>query len=172
MIKVSQGKASRQVFSIKMGGFDTHSSQSDSHPILLRELSLALEAFHNALSDVGLADHVTTATTTDFGRTLSNNGDGTDHGWAGHNLIMGGSLNNTTPALYGAFPELSLGSDDDFSDKGRIIPSIAQEQISGSIAKWFGVSDSDMPSIFPNLGNFATTSGDISSAYLDELFLS
>ena len=147
----------RQIFYVQLGGFDTHGNQLKDHPLLLRELSIALWDFHKALADTNLSDKVATFTMSDFGRTLSNNGDGTDHAWGSHQIVMHGNGANAglnMGQLYGNLPDIQLGSDDDYSDRGRFIPTLAQDQLSATLSSWFGVSDQLMPTIFPNLANF------------------
>ena len=167
----------RQIFMVSLGGFDTHSEQDSKHPLLLRELSLALSSFQKALEDTGHANKVTTFTMSDFGRTLGNNGDGTDHAWGAHHLVMGGDGTHQSGSfnggqVFGALPEMVLDGADDYSDRGRIIPSTSQDQLNASLCRWFGVDETLMPTLFPNLANFGTSPGDISSAYLDDLFIS
>jgi len=169
------GAYNRQIFMVSLGGFDTHSEQITKHPLLLRELSLALSSFQKALEDKGLANKVTTFTMSDFGRTLGNNGDGTDHAWGAHHLVMGGDGSNQVGnfnggQVIGSLPEMVLDGNDDYSDRGRIIPTMAQDQLNASLCRWFGVDNALMPTIFPNLANFAQTDGDINSAYLSGLF--
>ncbi|MES9990944.1 MAG: DUF1501 domain-containing protein [Candidatus Thiodiazotropha sp.] len=161
----------RQIFLVKLGGFDTHSSQAQNHPLLLRELSLALWNFQKAMEELGYAQQVTTFTMSDFGRTLTRNEDGTDHAWASSQLVMGGIGNGTAGnfdggKLFGSLPDLQLGGDSDHGDKGRYIPTTAQDQVNAAIARWFGVDDTLMRSLFPNLVNFQTGS-DYDSAYVD-----
>jgi uncharacterized protein (DUF1501 family) len=163
----------RQIFLVQLGGFDTHASQANNHPLLLRELSLALWKFQKAMEELGHAQQVTTFTMSDFGRTLTNNGDGTDHAWASNQIVMGGVGDHSAGSLdggklFGTLPDLRLGGADDYSDKGRYIPTTAQDQMNASIARWFGVDDTLMRSLFPNLVNFQTGS-DYDSAYT-ELF--
>lgn len=166
----------RQIFMVSLGGFDTHSEQDTKHPLLLRELSLALSSFQKALDEKGHSNKVTTFTMSDFGRTLGNNGDGTDHAWGAHHLVMGGDGGNVSGnfnggQVIGTLPEMVLDGNDDYSDRGRIIPTTAQDQLNASLCRWFGVDDSLMPTLFPNLANFGQSPGDLSSAYLDELFV-
>jgi uncharacterized protein (DUF1501 family) len=170
LIKMGSEKGySRQIFYAQLGGFDTHSQQERNHPGLLRELSLGLDQFYKALGDLSLSDNVVTYTQSDFGRTLSNNGDGTDHGWGGHQFVMGPNL--SSGPLVGRIPDLWVDSQDDYYNKGRIIPQIAQEQVNAAIASWFGVSNSDISEIFPNLTNFKTNpDSDITTAFIDGLF--
>jgi len=152
----------RQIFFVLHGGFDTHGSQADVHPLLLRELSLGLWKFQKALKELELENNVTTFTMSDFGRTMSNNGDGTDHAWGGHHIVIGGDGNNTAGnlkggQLLGTVPNVTLGGDDDYSDKGRIIPTTSQDQLNATICQWFGVPTADIEAtLFPNLTNFPT----------------
>jgi len=142
----------RQVFFVSMGGFDTHDNQNTDQPMLLQSLSEALFAFNADLQARGLANNVTSFTMSDFGRTLTSNGDGTDHGWGGHQIIMGGAVNGGD--IYGTMPEdFTLDSVDDFGD-GRIIPTTSVDQYAATLAKWFGLSVNEVNAVFPNLSRF------------------
>jgi uncharacterized protein (DUF1501 family) len=161
----------RQLFLVPMYGFDTHGSQADNHPLLLRELSLALWKFQAAMEELGYANQVTTFTMSDFGRTLTKNDDGTDHAWGSNQLVMGGLGNRAAGTLdggrlFGTLPDLRIGGADDHGDKGRIIPTTSQDQVNAALAQWFGVDDTLMRTLFPNLVNFQTGS-DFDSAYSD-----
>ncbi|AKF24296.1 hypothetical protein YH65_01960 [Sulfurovum lithotrophicum] len=144
-----QNGLKRQVFYIEHGGYDTHSAQLDMHPKLLRELSLGLDKFQKAMDEMGMSDKVTAFTVSDFGRSVIENGDGTDHAWAGHNLVMGGAVNGGQ--MYGDFPLLV----EQTVDESRIIPTIAIEQQFATVLKWFGVDDTLNNTLFPNLKNFS-----------------
>ncbi|MBD2857577.1 DUF1501 domain-containing protein [Spongiibacter sp. KMU-158] len=155
----------RQIIFIGMGGFDNHSGLLNQHPLLLREISLAMWSFQQAMDSLGLAEQVTMFTLSDFGRTLGNNGDGTDHAWAGHNLLVGGDVNGG--AMIGEMPDMRLGGESDTGSKGRMIPTIAIDQYLATLCNWFGVTDEEMPGLFPNLANFKSTpTAPISSAYV------
>lgn len=143
--------ASRQVFFVGFGDFDTHGDQLNRHPALLSELSEALGAFDGALQELDLTEQVTSFTMSDFGRTLTSNGDGTDHAWGSHQLIMGGAVRGGD--LYGQAPSLALHDDDDIGE-GRIIPSTSVDQYGATLASWFGLPGADFASVFPNLHNF------------------
>ena len=169
------GRYNRQIFMVSLGSFDTHSDQVSQHPLLLRELSLGLSKFQTAMEELGHSQKVTSFTMSDFGRTLGNNGDGTDHAWGAHHLVMGGDGSTSDGAfkggqMLGDLPDVRIEGDDDYSDKGRIIPTTAQDQLNATLCRWFGVDDALMPTLFPNLQNFETVSGDVDSAYLDGLF--
>jgi uncharacterized protein (DUF1501 family) len=142
---------SRQTFFIGMGDFDTHGDQLRRHVTLLSQLSDALEAFYNATVELGISDKVTTFTTSDFGRTLTSNGDGTDHGWGSHQLIMGDAIKGGD--IYGTLPELIIGGAND-AGEGRIIPNISMDQYAATLAGWYGVPAGDYSTIFPNLHRF------------------
>ena len=144
----------RQFFFVGLHGFDTHGNHASKHPLLLRELSLALWKLQRALDHLGLRDQVVTYTLSDFGRTVSNNGDGTDHAWGSHQLVMGGPV--IGGALHGTLPDLTLGGADDYSTRGRLIPTLSADAYQATVARWFGVDDALMDTLFPNLGNFAT----------------
>lgn len=159
----------RQVFFIGMGGFDNHSELTTYHPLLLRELSLTLGSFQQAMNSLGIADEVSLCTLSDFARTLGNNGDGTDHAWASHHLVTGGAVNGGQ--RYGNIPDLTLDGEADVGRTGRLIPDLAMDQYLATLTRWFGVDDADMATLFPNLANFKAVSSDpISSAYINGLF--
>jgi uncharacterized protein (DUF1501 family) len=142
----------RQVFFCSMGGFDTHSSQAWAHWDLLRQLSESLNAFYLATEEMGIADRVTSFTESEFGRTLQPSGSGTDHGWGNHFLVLGGAVKGGD--VYGSFPRMALGGPDDASGRGALLPSTSLDQFGATFAKWFGVPDSALNTVFPNLKNF------------------
>lgn len=161
----------RQIFFVGMGGFDNHTDLASKHPLLLREISLALNDFTTALDDMngGIADEVLVASLSDFGRTLGNNGDGTDHAWAGCNILLGGGIDGGR--VLGELPDLRLGGDSDTASnpgraKGRLIPTTAIDQYLATLCDWFGVAENEMAGLFPNLSAFEATPGEASSAYL------
>lgn len=142
----------RQVFLVSIGGFDHHDGLLGSHDALLGQVDFALDAFYRATVEMGVANQVTTFTASDFGRTLASNGDGSDHGWGGHHFILGGAVNGGR--FYGTAPQVSVDSDDQVG-RGRLLPSTSVDEYSATLAKWFGVSASELPSIAPNIGRFA-----------------
>ncbi|HEU5080220.1 MAG TPA: DUF1501 domain-containing protein [Opitutaceae bacterium] len=149
----------RQVFFARIGGWDLHDNQlvsgdpnSGAHANLLGDVANSLKAFYNATKELGVAENVTTFTASDFGRTLKSNGDGSDHGWGSHHLIVGGSVKGGD--IYGRMPDLTVNGPDD-TGSGRWIPSTSVDEYSATLASWFGVSPTDLPVVLPNIGRFA-----------------
>ena len=108
-----------------------------------------------ALNEVGLGKQVRTFTSSEFNRTLSINGDGTDHAWGGHQWVFGEGLSESS---IGELPSYELGAEDDFGNKGRFIPSLSQDQTHASVCKWFGAETHQLNGLFPHLHNFAQKS--------------
>lgn len=143
---------SRQIFFVSLGGFDTHDDQLLNQPPLLKLLADSLKSFHDATVELGIASQVTTFTASDFGRTLTSNGDGTDHGWGGNHAVVGGAVRGGQ--LIGQYPDLRLDGPDD-AGLGRMIPTTAVDQLGATFGRWLGIADSDLDLVFPNLRRFA-----------------
>jgi uncharacterized protein (DUF1501 family) len=142
----------RQIFFVTTGGFDTHDNQVDLQPGLIGGVSDALTAFYQSTLEIGIATQVTAFTQSDFGRTLTSNGDGTDHGWGGVQLLVGGAVLGRQ--LYGRYPLLQIGGPDDVGG-GRMIPTTSADQYAATLARWFGIPDDDLDAVSPYLSNFA-----------------
>jgi len=145
---------SRQIFFVELGGFDTHDTQAKRLSTLLSQLSAALEYFDQLMIAAGLSSQVTLFTVSDFGRTLTANSDGTDHGWGSHHLVAGGAVAGQN--IYGEYPVVGANQDNDVG-AGRLIPTTAVEQYGGTLARWMGLSDSQVREVFPNFGNFGSS---------------
>jgi uncharacterized protein (DUF1501 family) len=150
----------RQVFFARIGGWDLHDNQVDNanpaigaHANLLADVSNSLKAFYDATVELGVADQVTTFTASDFGRTYNTNGDGSDHGWGSHHLIVGGAVKGGQ--IYGRMPDLTLRGSQDTGSRGQWIPTTSVDEYSATLATWFGVSATDLPIVLPNIGRFA-----------------
>jgi uncharacterized protein (DUF1501 family) len=143
---------SRQVFFVSTGGFDTHNDQNTDQPGLLGGVSSSIKAFVDALSEISMQDSATLFTHSDFGRTLTSNGDGSDHAWGGIQLVAGGAVRGQN--LYGQYPPLAIGSSQDVGG-GRFIPTTSADQYVATLVRWFGVADADLAKIAPSIGNFA-----------------
>jgi uncharacterized protein (DUF1501 family) len=146
-----QLEMSRQIFFVAAGGFDTHDNQVSDQPNLLSDISASIAAFHAATVELGVGGQVTTFTQSDFGRTLTSNGDGTDHGWGGHQLVVGDAVRGRD--ISGRMPRLEIGGPDDVGG-GRMVPTTSVDQFAGTLAKWFGVADAQLGLIAPNLFRF------------------
>jgi len=152
--------AKRQVFFVSLGGFDSHDNENRNNADLMARLAHAMKYFDTALGAMSAQSKVTTFTASDFGRTFTSNGDGTDHGWGAHHFVMGGAVKGGD--IYGAFPLLgtknannnNFDSSPDQIGNGSLLPTTSVDQLGATLAKWFGVSDSDALTVFPNLANF------------------
>lgn len=142
----------RQVIFLEQAGFDTHSKQGENHLNLMTDLSAFLNTFNNIMKEKGVHNSVVTATTSEFGRNLASNGDGTDHAWGAQHVVMGGPVDGQK--IHGTFPSLVLNGADDYNGLGRMIPTTSVTQYGATIAKWFGVPTNQLATVFPNLINF------------------
>jgi uncharacterized protein (DUF1501 family) len=164
----SQVQGERQLFFAQLGGFDTHGGQvaqtalDGEHARLLQQLGDALACFHNAMKAIGSSDAVTAFTQSDFGRTLApNNSSGSDHAWGNHHLVLGGAVRGARS--YGTYPTLALGGPDDVGVQswelhGRWIPTISVDQYAATLLRWFGLTDTQLNQVLPNLANFGSSS--------------
>lgn len=160
----------RQVFFCQINGFDTHNFQHAMHTTLLAQMSQAMRAFYDEMVAQGIADKVTQFTMSDFNRTMNpagaGAGVGSDHAWGNHQLVVGGGITaadffgiNTTNGT--PYPTLNLDGPDDAETgtgaRGRWIPTASVEQYAATLARWFGLPESQMVSVFPKIGNFPNT---------------
>ncbi len=173
----------RQIFFVTIGGYDTHTGQTNNagalttnNPAviigaqadLFAELSQSIYAFQKAIKQIGITygsatpfvNQVTCFTASDFGRTFPANGLGSDHGWGSHHIVVGGAVQGQK--TYGTFPTLVVNGPDDTST-GRWIPTTSVDQYSATMAKWMGLSSSEVTSVFPNVSRFP---GSYSNGYL------
>lgn len=151
----SKLNANRQTFFTGLGGFDTHAGGVDQHNALMSTLDDALVAFNEALKEIGYHDRVVTYTASDFGRSLSPNSQGSDHGWGGNQMVMGGPVNGGK--VLGQYPDIALNSSTDVG-RGRQLPTTSVDEFYASLAYWFGVeNNSEMETVVPNIRNFWTS---------------
>ena len=141
----------RQVFFVATGGFDTHSDQAATLPLLQADVANSIRAFYDSLVEMGVENSVTTFTASDFGRTFSVNGDGTDHGWGSHHLVVGGSVNGGQ--ILGDIPPPAFGHNFD-AGRGRLIPQLAVDQYAGALGSWFGLTQSEILEALPGYDRF------------------
>jgi uncharacterized protein (DUF1501 family) len=156
----------RQIFFVQVGGYDLHTGQTNysandpnnvlvgAHTNLLAELSQSMNAFQRAMEQLGLSDQVTSFTCSDFSRTFPSNGEGSDHGWGSHHLILGGAVKGQM--TYGQFPVQTINGPNDTST-GRWIPTTAIDQYFATLATWFGIDADNLATVFPNIGRFSSS---------------
>ena len=152
---------SRQVFFVKMDGWDTHSDQLERLPAQLAQLEAATSMFQGIVDDLGVADSVTAFTASDFGRTLTSNGNGTDHGWGGHQFVFGGAVDGGR--VVGETPSYAIRDNPDDAGEGdggfagRIIPRLSVVQYAATLSRWMGMDEGAIARSLPDLANFART---------------
>ena len=145
---------SRQTFFVRFDGWDHHDELLNNQNNMLGIVSKAMSEFQTALAELGIEDCVTTFTISDFARTLTSNGNGTDHAWGGNALVMGSKVKGKE--IYGSYPSLVLNNDLEIGG-GVIIPQISTDEYFAELALWYGVPKSDLALLFPNIGNFYNT---------------
>ncbi|MFZ4649926.1 MAG: DUF1501 domain-containing protein [Rubrivivax sp.] len=143
--------ARRQVFLVSLGGFDNHDGLLTTHPVLLGRVATALAAFQEALAELRVADSVTTFTASDFGRTLTGNNDGSDHGWGSMHFVLGGAVQGQRH--YGIAPVIAHDGPDDVG-QGRLLPTTSVDQYAATLGSWFGLGASQLLEVLPSLRNF------------------
>lgn len=141
----------RQVFFVSLGGFDTHDNLMTNHPALMSQVGNALASFYDATVELGVADKVTAFTASDFGRTLTSNGDGSDHGWGGHHFVAGGAVKGGR--FWGQLPAVAVNGPDDVG-QGRLLPTSSVDQLAATFATWMGVPASELPRVLPQIVNY------------------
>ncbi len=173
MLKLSRDTFgnNRQVLYIDQGGYDYHGGQLAAQTKHLRTMSMAVSDFYKALEEMGMEKEVLVIQTSDFGRTMMSNNDGTDHGWGGHGFMLCGDPKFNGGNVFGRVMEdVSLEGPYAVTDRARILPSTAMEQMYAPALKWFGVDEATMAHVLPNLKNFRTDASDSESAFLQGVF--
>lgn len=144
----------RQVFFVSAGGYDNHDFLLDEHNRRLGAVNVAVDAFWQWLQQLQMESSVTLFTASDFGRTLTSNGDGSDHGWGAHHFVIGGAVQGGT--IYGTFPQVRFGTPEDVG-QGNLLPTTSVDQYAATLGRWLGVADASMPDVLPNIGNFGAS---------------
>lgn len=141
----------RQTFFVEVGGWDHHGTL-ENHPAMLGQVSEAIGQFQQSMVELGVEDKVTLFTASDFGRTITPNGGGTDHAWGGHQIVVGGAVDGGR--ILGTYPSLELGNELD-TGRGRFIPTTSVDEYVADLALWMGVSPGHLSElVLPNLSNF------------------
>jgi len=152
LINIAKNKGhKRVVISVTVGGFDQHSTHAKTHGQRIRGLSFGIDRFMRTMEATGLLNNVVLFTVSEFARSAGSNRDGTDHAWGGAYMVLGGGVK---PGNYGKFPDLTLGGEDDYSNKGRFIPTTSYTQYFGTLLKWFGTDEEVLSYALPELKNF------------------
>ena len=147
----------RQTFFVLLGGWDHHDEVLNNQLAMLSLVSQGMKEFNDAMVELGVQQQVTTFTASDFGRTLTSNGQGSDHAWGGNHMVMGGSVRGQR--IYGDFPALYEDNPLD-TGRGRLIPTTSCDEYFAELALWFGVAPGDLEAVFPNIGRFYDTSSE------------
>ena len=143
----------RQIFFIDYGNWDNHDELLNNQAYNLMEVDNALSEFYNVMNEIGMMDNVVTFSMSEFGRTLTSNGNGTDHAWGGNSFVMGGPVRGNN--FYGQYPILELDGSLEVGG-GVLIPTTSTDQYIAELALWYGLDPNDLPSVLPNIGNFYT----------------
>ncbi len=146
----------RQIYFVRYDGWDTHdraiceTKECASGGLKIDKLDRSLGAFAATLEHLGLQDKVTTFTISDFGRTITSNTKGADHGWGGHCFVFGGAVGS---GFYGKMPEIRKNSPDALANNA-VVPTTSVEQYMATLVEWLGDGKIDLIKVFPNLANF------------------
>ena len=143
----------RQIFFVERGGFDHHNELLEPQSGLFIELNEAIQIFWTAIQSMGLQNNVVLYTASDFGRTLTSNGSGSDHAWGGNHFIISGSANGGE--IYGKYPDLALDNSSTDLGRGRILPTTSVDAYMAELANWYGVPQSEISTVIPNINNFS-----------------
>lgn len=144
--------AKRQIFFVNYGGWDMHDDLLTGLDSKLPVVSQALKAFYDATVELGVANQVTSFTISDFARTITSNGKGSDHAWGGNQIVMGGAVNGGK--ILGAYPKMNANYPLNVSFRGNFIPAVSTDEFYAELALWYGISPSDLCYVLPNIGNF------------------
>jgi uncharacterized protein (DUF1501 family) len=150
----------RQIFFVERGGWDHHNELLDPQSGLFIELNEAIQIFWTAIKDMNLQNNVVLYTASDFGRTLTSNGSGSDHAWGGNHFIISGSNGSGNGTInggqiYGKYPDLALNNSSTDLGRGRILPTTSVDAYMAELANWYGVPQSEMSTVIPNINNFS-----------------
>lgn len=144
--------AERDVFFVELGGFDTHNDEFATVDMKFNDINVALDTFVDEMKAMGMWDQVVVQALSEFGRSVTTNGIGTDHAWGGNYFTMGGNVKGGT--IHGEYPELRIDGPQCVSANGHMMPGIPWEAMWKPISLWLGVEESQLNNIMPNLHEF------------------
>ena len=147
----------RQIFFVERGGWDHHNELLGPQSNLFIELNEAIEIFWTAIQAMGLQNNVVLYTASDFGRTLTSNGSGSDHAWGGNHFIISGNGNINGGEIYGKYPDLALNNSSTDLGRGRILPTTSVDSYMAELAYWYGVPNSEISTVIPKINNFSSS---------------
>jgi len=143
-------KTDRDLFFTELGGWDHHNEMKDGLRSQLRALNYGLEMFVKQAKSSGFWDDVTLVIASDFGRTITpNSNGGTDHGWGGHYMVLGGDVRGGR--ILGEYPSDLTPSGSLVDDRGRFVPTTSWDSIWNGILEWTGLTKpEDLEHCLPN----------------------
>ncbi len=147
----------RQTFFINYGGWDHHDEVINNMNKMVDVVNRCLAAYWQALGELGLQENVTLYTASDFARTLTSNGAGSDHAWGGNAFVLGGGVNGGR--VFGNYPDVALAGPNVVTSRGITLPAVSVDEYFAELALWLGVSASDLPNVLPRIGNFYSPGG-------------
>ncbi len=147
----------RQTFFVNYGGWDHHDEVIISMNRMVDVVNRCLASYWQALGEIDLQNNVTLYTASDFARTLTSNGAGSDHAWGGNSFVLGGAVNGGR--VFGNYPDVALTGPNIVTSRGISLPDISVDEYFAELALWLGVSPSDLPSVLPQINTFYTPGG-------------
>ena len=141
--KLIAAGSSTKVWSVSLGGFDTHANEANAQTQLLGVVSSSLTRFMSQLKKTTRQNDVTVMVYSEFGRRVKGNAsEGTDHGSSGPMFIIGEKIKG---GFYGDQPSLSklidgdLAVTTDFRDVyATVLESILKSPAEQTLGKWKG----------------------------------
>ena len=140
------------VFYVELGGFDTHSDMLAGTEKNFKDINVALDMFVEQMKTLGVWDTVVVQSISEFGRTMTSNGQGTDHAYGGNHFTIGGKVRGGI--IHGEYPEVRIDGPQSVSTTGAMLPSSPWEKIWTPISLWLGVEQEQLDSVMPNLHSF------------------
>jgi uncharacterized protein (DUF1501 family) len=147
----------RQTFFVNYGGWDHHDEVIYTMDRMVDAVNRCLISYWQALGEIGMQNQVTLYTASDFARTLTSNGAGSDHAWGGNMFVLGGAVNGGR--VYGSYPDLALTAPSVVTSRGATLPGISVDEYFAELALWLGVTPGDLPSVLPRINTFYTPGG-------------